>query len=217
MGIIVRATERGGRWVQWPRGPWSLGGSSGGPWVSGGPLEGPLTSWGLSEGPWTPRGPIDMTVTNEFVGHQRPFFLFFWRSRKNSEKIEAFCRESLFFWRTQQNMEKMGTFSISFLVRTKPEVPNIWPDPGPHVWLSAPLIIMKVLWCSYVFTVIYLLLFFSHLLFRNLLRQHCQKLFWRSLPVWEAKRQINKYTHWLYEVVMNKTYSISHTPMGNFL
>ena len=53
-------------------------------------------------------------------------------------------------------------------------------------------IIVQVWWCSYVFTVTYLLLlFFTHLFFCNCKGSYC-KLFWRSFPVWEAKRPTNK-------------------------
>ena len=47
------------------------------------------------------KGPMEMTLTNQFVEHRRPFF---WRSHKNPKKIVAFS---------------------SFLKFTKLEMPNI--------------------------------------------------------------------------------------------
>ena len=50
-------------------------------------------------------------------------------------------------------------------------------------------------------------IFFSFI-FLSLHRQYCRKLFWRSHPVWEPKRQIHKIgsTKWLYiSILMNTT------------
>ena len=49
----------GGRVVQCPRGPWTLGG----PWASGRPL----VSAGPAEGLWAREGPIEMTLGNQHV------------------------------------------------------------------------------------------------------------------------------------------------------
>ena len=50
------------------------------------------------------RGPIEMTLTNQFVENRRPFF---------------------FFLRSHQNPEKIVAFSSSVLEYTKPEMPDI--------------------------------------------------------------------------------------------
>ena len=70
------------------------------------------------EGPLNFRGPMEMTLTNQFVEHRRPFFFFFEITSKSEENCSIF----LFFF----EVHKAGY--AQYLSR-----------PWAYVWLSAPL------------------------------------------------------------------------------
>ena len=73
-------------------------------------------------------GPIEMTLTNQFVEDQRPFFFFFGDRIKIRRKLCHFALKTFFFfffWRSHENPEKIMPFSAAGLVCTKPEMWNI--------------------------------------------------------------------------------------------
>ena len=127
--------RRGGRGVQWPRGPWTLGG----PWASGRSL----ASAGPAEGPWAREGPIEMTMRSEA---EDLFFCFFGdhlistaKTTRISVKIFFYFYFYFFLEITSSFGQKCGIFSACFGVH---KTGNPWylSWPRAHVRLSAPLL-----------------------------------------------------------------------------
>ena len=86
-------------------------------------------------------GPIEMTLRNQHVEDQRPFFVsFFWRSHENPEKTVAFFLEELFFLRSHLNADKTVAFSPCVGVH-KTGNPLYLSWPRAHVRLSAPMVV----------------------------------------------------------------------------
>ena len=74
------------------------------------------------------RGPMEMTLTNQFVEHRRPFFFFFFFleiTSKSGENCGILPRRHFFAFEFTLNPEKIVAFSSSFLEFAKPEMPNI--------------------------------------------------------------------------------------------
>ena len=77
-----------------------------GPMGFKGPIRRPVGFMGPIRGPMDFRGPIDMIVTNEFVGHQRPFFLFFFGDHvKIRKKLGHFAAKTFFLENTTKSGE----------------------------------------------------------------------------------------------------------------
>ena len=81
------------------------------------------------------RGPIETTVTNQFVEDQRPFF---WRSHQNSEKTVPFCLEDLFFRDHIKMRRKLWHFSLLFWTTQNQRCVIFELTPGPRLALGAP-------------------------------------------------------------------------------
>ena len=69
-------------------------------------------------------GPMEMTLTNQFVEHQKPFS-FFEDHIKSGENRGILPRRHFFAFEFTLNQEKIEAFFSSFLEFTKPEMPNI--------------------------------------------------------------------------------------------
>ena len=125
--IREQSHREGGRGVQWPRDPWTLGGPWGGPWAS----VRPLASAGPTKGPWAREGPIKMTLRNQHVRSEDLFF--FGDHLISTKKTVRISVKNFFFvfWRPHHNSEKTAAFSPSVLEFTKPEIRHIWAGPGP--------------------------------------------------------------------------------------
>ena len=112
-----RASERRGQGGQWPRGPWILGGPSGGPWAWRGQWEGPMG----------------------FIGTSKTFFFGdYLNLDRKSLSISVKAPPFFLFLRSLENPEKSVPFSLPVLDCTKPEMRNIWVVPGPPSALGAP-------------------------------------------------------------------------------
>ena len=68
-------------------------------------------------------GPMEMTLTNQFVKHQRSFFLEI--TSKSGENCGILPRRHFFALEFTLNPEKIVAFSSSFLEFTKLEIPYI--------------------------------------------------------------------------------------------
>ena len=79
---------------------------------------------GHREGGKMAPGPMEMTLTNQFVKHRRSFF-FFEITSKSGENCGILPRRQFFAFEFTLNPEKIVAFSSSFLEFTKPEMPNI--------------------------------------------------------------------------------------------
>ena len=78
----------------------------------------------MAPGPMEFRGPMEMTLTNQFVEHRRPLF-FLEITSKSRENCGILPRRHFFAFEYTLNPEKIVAFSSSFLEFTKPEMPNI--------------------------------------------------------------------------------------------
>ena len=106
-----RERGQGGKWT---RGPWILGD----PWASGRPLASALD-----------KGPIEMTLRNQHVKPEDPFFGD--HQFRPERPLEFWWRPFFFFWRSHQFSDQAAAFPSSILDFTKPEIRHIWAGPGP--------------------------------------------------------------------------------------
>ena len=77
----------------------------------------------MAPGPMEFSGPMEMTLTNQFVEHRRRFF--FEITSKSGKNCGILPGRHFFAFEFTLNPEKIVAFSSSFLEFIKPEMPNI--------------------------------------------------------------------------------------------